>query len=202
MTANDQQVLGYRVAGPDNGSFMYEGELDPPVCPECWLVTEPEWVSPTFSLRRRRFDLSYTYDGALIASDRFLDVTSGFAGLRSTPLPSAPGFHLLVATREVEFDSAKRSTAFEGLCPMCGRYTAVAPNARLDHTLAYSQSAEEFAARDDDAPHHLVRIEFENRGFRSWVKFSQFGDLPEAEALRARAGMESYFDSLAAYLTT
>jgi uncharacterized protein YndB with AHSA1/START domain len=83
-----------------------------------------------------------------------------------------------------------------------GRYTAVAPSARLDHTLAYSQSAEEFAARDDDAPHHLVRIEFENRGFRSWVKFSQFGDLPEAEALRARAGMESYFDSLAAYLTT
>ena len=83
-----------------------------------------------------------------------------------------------------------------------GRYTAVAPNARLDHTLAYSQSAEEFAERDDDAPHHVVRIEFENRGFRSWVKFSQFGDLPESEALRAQAGMESYFDSLAAYLTT
>ena len=83
-----------------------------------------------------------------------------------------------------------------------GRYTGVSENHALEHTMAYTQSAEEFAARDDSAPHHRILVEFEERGFRSWVRFSQFGDLPEAEALQAQAGMESYFDSLEAYLST
>lgn len=81
-----------------------------------------------------------------------------------------------------------------------GKYTAVVENARLEHTMAYTQSAEEFAARDESAPHHRVLVEFESRAFRSWVKFSQFGELPAGQAVQAQAGMESYFDSLAAYL--
>ena len=82
-----------------------------------------------------------------------------------------------------------------------GRYTAVVENARLEHTMAYTQSAEEFAARDESAPHHRVLVEFESRDFRSWVKFSQFGELPEGQAVQAQAGMESYFDSLENYLS-
>ena len=82
-----------------------------------------------------------------------------------------------------------------------GRYTVVVENARLEHTMAYTQDAQEFVVRDETAPHHLVVIEFEHRAFRSWVKFSQYGELPEGEAVRAQAGMESYFDSLANYLT-
>ncbi len=81
-----------------------------------------------------------------------------------------------------------------------GRYTVAVQNARLEHTMAYTQDADEFAARDESAPHHLVRIEFESRDFRSWVKFSQFGELPEGQAVQAQAGMESYFDSLEAFL--
>ena len=83
-----------------------------------------------------------------------------------------------------------------------GRYQAVVENARLEHTLDYTQSAEEFAARDESAPHHLIRVEFEARAFRSWVRFSQYGEMPESEAIQAQAGMESYFDSLEAYLTS
>jgi uncharacterized protein YndB with AHSA1/START domain len=81
-----------------------------------------------------------------------------------------------------------------------GRYTAVVENARLEHSMHYTQSAEEFAARDEASPAHRVVVEFETRGFRSWVKFSQFGVLPEGQAVRAQAGMESYFDSLEAFL--
>ena len=54
--------------------------------------------------------------------------------------------------------------------------------------MAYTQSAEEFAARDESAPHHRILVEFESRDFRSWVKFSQFGDLPEGQAVQAQAG--------------
>jgi hypothetical protein len=33
------------------------------------------------------------------------------------------------------------------------------------------------------------------------VKFSQYGELPPGQAVQAQAGMESYFDSLEAYLS-
>jgi uncharacterized protein YndB with AHSA1/START domain len=81
-----------------------------------------------------------------------------------------------------------------------GRYTVVDENERLEHTLSYTQSAEEFAARDEAAPSHDVTVEFASRGTGTWVRFSQFGELPEGQAAQAQAGMESYFDSLAAFL--
>jgi len=43
-------------------------------------------------------------------------------------------------------------------------------------------------------------LDFEDRGVNSWVKFSQFGELPEGQAEQAKAGMESYFDSLSNFL--
>jgi uncharacterized protein YndB with AHSA1/START domain len=82
-----------------------------------------------------------------------------------------------------------------------GEYTKIVENARLEHTLYYTDSLDEFIAKDMSLPHHNIRIEFEAKDFRSWVKFSQFGDLPESEAIQAQAGMESYFDSLAEYLS-
>lgn len=82
-----------------------------------------------------------------------------------------------------------------------GRYTEVVDKVRLEHTMHYTQSAEEFAARDESGEHHRIVIEFEERGFRSWVRFSQYGDMPDAMARGAQEGMESYFDSLEAYLT-
>ena len=82
-----------------------------------------------------------------------------------------------------------------------GKYTAVVDQARLEHTLYYTESADEFADMNFDALHHDIRIEFEAKDFRSWVKFSQFGDLSESDALQAQAGMESYFDSLEKYLS-
>lgn len=81
-----------------------------------------------------------------------------------------------------------------------GLYTEVAEGYRLEHTMAYTQSAEEFAARDEAAPHHRVVVEFDSRGMRSWVKFSQYGELPDGQAVQAQEGMESYFDSLEAFL--
>ncbi len=82
-----------------------------------------------------------------------------------------------------------------------GRYTTVDPNVQLSHTMMYTQSAEEFAARDLSAPHHDVVVDFESRGEATWVRFSQFGEMPEGQAEQTKAGMESYFDSLEAFLS-
>lgn len=80
-----------------------------------------------------------------------------------------------------------------------GTYTEVSDYQKLAHTMCYTQNAEDFAARVD-APHHDIVIDFEDRDGKSWVKFSQFGELPEGQAELAQAGMESYFDNLQKFL--
>ncbi len=81
-----------------------------------------------------------------------------------------------------------------------GRYTDVAEGARLEHTMHYTQSLPEFAARDESTPSHRIVVDFGERAGGTWVRFAQFGELPEGQAQQARAGMESYFDSLEAFL--
>ena len=81
-----------------------------------------------------------------------------------------------------------------------GKYTIIQHNKILEHTLHYTTSAEEFAAKNFTSESHLIRIEFEDRASTSWSKFSQFGELPDGQAEMAQAGMDSYLESLAIYL--
>lgn len=81
-----------------------------------------------------------------------------------------------------------------------GRYQRVVPHQQLAHTLCYSQDLNEFVQADDAAPHHDIVIDFEQRAEGVWVRFAQYGEMPAEQALQAQAGMESYFDSLGAYL--
>ena len=58
-------------------------------------------------------------------------------------------------------------------------------------------------ARDHPTAHHLVHIEFDHHGMRSWVKFSQVGEgMSEQEAVRTQEGMESHFDSRGHFLAS
>ena len=81
-----------------------------------------------------------------------------------------------------------------------GVYTEVKEHEIMKHTMSYTQSRTEWVARDLSAHHHDVILNFENRGDFSWVKFSQFGEMPAEQIELTKAGMESYFDSLASFL--
>lgn len=81
-----------------------------------------------------------------------------------------------------------------------GVYTEVVENELMCHTMCYTQSKAEWEARDMSAPHHNVVLNFETRGEKSWVKFSQYGEMPADQIELTKAGMESYFDSLESYL--
>ena len=82
-----------------------------------------------------------------------------------------------------------------------GRYTEMQLHHHFEHTMAYTQDADEFVARNEDVPVHVVLVEFEERGDKSWCKFTQFGEMPAEQIPQTKAGMESYFDSLDAYLS-
>jgi len=81
-----------------------------------------------------------------------------------------------------------------------GKYIKIDDFKLIEHTLHYTQSKEEFEARDFNTESHLIVLDFQDRGTNSWVKFSQFGELPEGQAEQAQAGMESYLDSLTNFL--
>ena len=83
-----------------------------------------------------------------------------------------------------------------------GKYTKIQKNKVLEHTLHYTTSAEEFAKKDFSTESHLIRIDFEDREMSSWSRFSQFGELPEGQADMAQAGMNSYLESLARFLSS
>jgi uncharacterized protein YndB with AHSA1/START domain len=81
-----------------------------------------------------------------------------------------------------------------------GKYSNLKHCESLEHTMHYTQSLEEFEARDFESESHLIKVEFENRGEKAWVKFSQFGEMPEEQIALTIQGMESYFDSLGNFL--
>ncbi len=86
--------------------------------------------------------------------------------------------------------------AFEFVAYFFGWYKLVKPLERLEHTMAYTQSKDEWLALDENAPFHKVVLDFESRGDSSWVKFSQFGEMPEEQIEATTVGMQSYFQSL------
>lgn len=84
-----------------------------------------------------------------------------------------------------------------------GRYLLVEPQERIEHTLHYTQDRDEFYARDEETPSHLIVLEFASRGdARSWVRFTQIGDLPDDQIEATRDGTSSYFDNLGLFLDT
>jgi uncharacterized protein YndB with AHSA1/START domain len=92
------------------------------------------------------------------------------------------------------------ASAYGHIAYFYGKYSEVVEHEKLVHSLYYTTDEVEFAARDLSVEHHQIVIDFEDRGDSSWVRFAQFGELPEGQAAQAQAGMESYFDNLSSYL--
>lgn len=83
-----------------------------------------------------------------------------------------------------------------------GEYSEMIPNKKLVHSLNYSQSEEEFLLRGKSHDSHTIAIDFQDRGERAWVRFTQFGELPHEQVEAAREGMESYLDNLENFFAT
>lgn len=81
-----------------------------------------------------------------------------------------------------------------------GQYHNIEQHKHFEHSMHYTQSLEEFQAKDFTTPAHRVVVEFEDRGASSWVKFSQYGEMPEEQIALTTQGMQSYFDSLGNFL--
>lgn len=104
---------------------------DTPRCESCWKILH-KWEAPLtgFVVKKRQYDISATYDGIVVVSNKFKSIyeSSGLTGLGFKPLPSDPAFFAILPTRTVAYDVEKRKPNLRMLllCPVCGQYDAVA----------------------------------------------------------------------------
>lgn len=81
-----------------------------------------------------------------------------------------------------------------------GKFTEIREKQFFEHSMHYTESAEDFKQMNFNTPAHNITVEFESRGDKSWCKFSQFGQAPAEQVALMTQGIESYFDSLEDYL--
>jgi hypothetical protein len=97
-------------------------------CETCGELTQ-KWKEPLSGLviRKRKYDISITYDGVVVVSQRFKCVFEAacLLGLQFRVLPDDAVFYTIHAARVVAFDAERRKTRFIKQCPQCGRFESV-----------------------------------------------------------------------------
>src|ERR1044072_9226823 len=124
------RIIGYRLSGPDNGTFMFREKSDLKRCEACGYPLNFLAHNPNYELRKRErdykldgyvktgVDISSTYDLHYIVSDRFRDfcLGKGYKGLVFKDfIRDTSCFHFIVKNL-VKFDAVRRGTVFERLC--------------------------------------------------------------------------------------
>ena len=118
-------IVFCKLSASDNKSFYFE-DTAAPACARCGLVTDLEWINPHFELKKKVFDLSFTYDLAAIASERFAQFASQRPGARFLPLPHLDAFYLMIVDPILRVDVVGAGVQFIRPCELCGRYTQIA----------------------------------------------------------------------------
>jgi hypothetical protein len=110
---------------PDMSGLPYPGHKR---CPKCGELLD-KWNEPLhgFVVKKRRLDLSSTYDGVAVASEKFrvTYVKHKLTGLKFIALPDDPAFFQVQAKAIVKFDFKSGGTEFENQCPKCKRFESV-----------------------------------------------------------------------------
>lgn len=120
-------ILGYKLSGADNDSYMYIDAVGLPLCKGCGYITDSEYVNPHLIINRKVYDFSYTYDGCCIVSLEFKEFCKRFKypDVEFKEILSEPSFFYFIAKKLLTFDVDKRKTRFEKLCRVCGNYESV-----------------------------------------------------------------------------
>jgi hypothetical protein len=120
----DESYRPPRSAGFHDWRFGKDGIPHPATCPTCGRKTDPNFVNPDYRPKQRSWDISATYDGYDIVSERFRDFCRrhDWQGMTFVPLPATKDFFVLRLTSVLAFDSKRRGTRFEDPCPACNEF--------------------------------------------------------------------------------
>ncbi|QTE23355.1 hypothetical protein [Polaribacter cellanae] len=124
---NFQEIIGKALDGLDNDTHMYPNRDFPNKCIQCSTPLN-KGINPQYKLKKKQYDLSHTYDGYTIVSERFKQfcLKNNFKGLVFSPLPNDKNFYVFRSNNIFEIDPIRRKVKFDRYCDKCKRFTSVA----------------------------------------------------------------------------
>lgn len=123
-------IIGYVLIGKDNDSFMFDpDDKNLPICKACGYVIDYDYVSPSFEVNIKKYDMSYTYDGRCIVSQKFKDFCqkNNYSGIEFSSLPNNNSFFQLVVNNIVEVDKERKKYEYDKYCSECNKYESITP---------------------------------------------------------------------------
>lgn len=144
-------IIGYNLGGDFNGNHMFDLD-DPnlPICKKCGYVTNLDYISPLFKLKKQIYDISYTYDGRVIVSLKFKEfcLRHNYKGLEFRNLPNDPFFFVFVINNIVNYDTERKVLRFDKFCDECKRYKSITPGFPIFLKDAFKPLEDKFFATD------------------------------------------------------
>ncbi len=119
-------LLGYTIIYPDTDAFMLsEVKLDE--CAKYSNVYDLNIIDPNFKVPKRAKNISATYDGYTIVSEKFKAFceTGGYTGVEFLSLPGAPGFYWFRVHNILVCDVEARGTEFLNYSEKCKGYEEI-----------------------------------------------------------------------------
>lgn len=117
----------YRLSARDNDSYFFRDRQDVKRCSACSALLDKwkEDLSAVPIKRTPQYDVSYSYDGVYVVSNRFRMCVkeNAITGLVFTPLQA--GLFSIRPEVSVPFDAERRGTRFLKQCQVCGQYESV-----------------------------------------------------------------------------
>jgi hypothetical protein len=123
-------ILGYIISGEFNDCNMFSSKDDNlPICKKCGYVTDFEYISPMFKLKKKIYDISETYDSHTIVSNKFKEfcIRNNYKGLEFKELPNDKNYYSFFVRNILLFDIEKAELKFDNYCDECKNYESVTP---------------------------------------------------------------------------
>ena len=145
-----KQLIGYKLSGHDNDSYMLgeetrkaltdeerqyfdwrfvkDGNQHPATCPKCGRKLDADYVDPNFRLCKKSMDISSTYDGYTIVSEKFrlFCKSQAISGIEFIGLPMQTEHYRLVVRNIIEIDKTNSvGIRYLYYCDRCRSYAGV-----------------------------------------------------------------------------
>lgn len=120
-------IIGYVLYGYDNDSYMYYWDKNMPVCDECGYKLNFQYTNPEFKLKRRVYDLSFTYDNCCIVSLKFKEFCERerYQSINFGKFLLEPNFFHFTANNIVQLKSVEGGIRFVNFCEKCKNYESI-----------------------------------------------------------------------------
>ncbi len=120
-------VIGYILYGQDNNLSFFANAPKNILCLHCGSCLDTSYYPKYLPLKKEVKDVSFTYDGRLIVSEKFKTFCDEYnvKGIEFFLVNEKPKFYFVSSNRFLNFDVEKRETRFENLCPYCSNYESV-----------------------------------------------------------------------------